>query len=165
MPPTSETWFDAIAKVASTIEGIRAVFAGGRTDLSELEEVGTAVQPMIDEELMEAPAAVLSFGGGPVVLSGQWLDQKWALDLGIWIDREPIGTSYALAVSFIDKVLAAFPPHAKAFELDPRLQHVIPMSIDDIRPRTWPEGSARQFIVLPVTLEARVAHGANVQPS
>lgn len=166
MPPDSVTWFDAIAAVAATINGIvTPAFGAGSTDLTAIQEDGApAVQPMIDEELMLAPAAVLSYSGAPITHSGQWQDQKHQVDLGIWIDREPIATSYSMAIGFIDKVLAAFPLHAKAFSLHPNLQHVLVMNIGAITPRAWPERSPRQYLVVPVQLEARVAHGVEMRP-
>jgi hypothetical protein len=163
---TSETWFDAIAAVAAGIEGIATgAFGAGTTDLSSIQTDGSpAVQPMIDEELMIAPAAVLAYAGGPVTHSGQWQDQKHQLELSIWVDREPIAASYAMAIGFVAKVLAAFPQHAKAYSLHPALQHVLVMNLGAITPRAWPENSPRQFLVLPVSLEARVAHGVEMRP-
>lgn len=152
-----ENWFDAVAKTASEIEGIVATFAGGQGGQ------GVDVQPMIDEELLQVPAAVLSYGGASI-LAGQWERQDHDLTLTIWVPREPIRESYAAAVAFVDKVMDAFPPKAKARLVDARVQHCIVMSIGAITPRTWPDGSANQFITLPVTLQVRVARAAQYQP-
>lgn len=153
---SSTTWFDAVAKTASEIEGITATFAGGKGGQE-------GVQPMIDEALMQAPAAVLSYGGAPV-LAGQWERQDHELTLTIWVEREPVEESYAACIAFIDRVMDAFPPKAKARNVDDRVQHCLVTAIGAVTPRTWPEGSEHQYLTVPVTLEVRVARAAQYQP-
>jgi hypothetical protein len=155
--PDIETWFDAIAKVASGITGIKATFAGGRGGQ------GDVVQPMIDEELMVAPAAVL-FAGDWTVLAGSWEHQTHDLQLLIWIDRDPIATSYAEAVAFRERAMAVFPPHAKAFEVHPALQSVLVTGGGGIDARRWPEGSEREYLVVPVNLEVELRRAAQYLP-
>jgi hypothetical protein len=156
-PEESEQWFDAMAKTGTEVEGIASSFAGGNGGQE-------GVQPMIDEELMQTPAAVWSYGGCDVN-AGQWEQQRHTVEMGIWIDRDPIDTSYRLAIAFIDRVMAAFPPHAKARNAVPRVQSSVITRIGAPVPRTWPEGSERQFIVLPVTFEVRVSGSRNYQPA
>jgi hypothetical protein len=155
----AEVWFDALAAVP--IEGIAATFAGGRAPQIE---GGSVVQPMIDEALEETPAAVYGYGGAEIILAGQWEGAKHSIDLSIWVLRDDIATAYARCISFIDRVGAAFPSRAKAFNQDSRLQSVLITTLGAITPRTWPEGSDRQFLVLPVTLEVQLRQGRNFQP-
>lgn len=147
-PELSEVWFDAIAKVAATIEGVQATFAGGRGGQ------GDQIQPMIDEPLEVTPAVVLGYGGAEV-LAASWEGTKHTIEGAVWIHREPISVGFAEAIAFVERIGAAFPLHAKAFNVESRLQSLILMTIGRITPRTWPEGSDRQFLTLPFTLEAQ----------
>jgi hypothetical protein len=158
MPPEdSELWFDAMAKTGTEVEGIKSSFAGGNGGQE-------GVQPMIDEELMETPAAVWSYGGCEVV-AGQWEAQTHTVEMGIWIPREPIDVAYREAIAFVDRVMAAFPPRAKARLSVPRVQSAVITRIAAPVPRTWPEDSPSQYIVLPVIFEVKVSGYRNYQPA
>lgn len=165
MATGSATWFDAIAAVAGTIDGIAtSVFAAGTTDLSAVAGVMQGVQPMTDEELLDAPAAVLAYGGADITPGDGWQDQIHEVELQIWVDRQPIELAFAQAIGFIEKVTNAFPARAKAFGLHEHLQYVLITRFQPIVPRNWPEGSERQFLVLPISLQCRVAVPIRHQP-
>lgn len=162
IPNDAEVWFDAVAKVAADIAGVKAVFAGGRADL-DVAEGRPRIQPMIDEELMVSPAAVL-YAGDWEVVAGSWEKQKHQVQLLIWIEQNPVATSYAEAVAFRQRALEAFPAHAKAYEHLPELSSVLITGGGGIEPRVWPEGSERNFLVVPINLEVEIRRGAQYQP-
>jgi hypothetical protein len=162
VPHDVEVWFDSVAKVAADIEGIKAVFAGGRGEI----DVATGrprIQPMIDEELLVTPAAVL-FAGDWEVVAGSWEIQKHQVELLIWIEGKPVGTSYADAIAFRGRALDAFPPHAKAYEHLPELSSVLITGGGGIESRVWPEGSERSFLVVPIRLEVELRRARQYLP-
>lgn len=162
VPNDAEVWFDAVAKVAATIEGVRAVFAGGRGDLTTPDDT-PRIQPMIDETLMVSPAAVL-YAGEWEVIPGSWEQQKHQVELTIWLEQHPIGSAYAEAIAFRQRVLDAFPPHAKAYEHLAELSSVLITGGRGIEPRVWPEGSDRNYLTVPVALEVELRRAAQYQP-
>lgn len=162
VPADIEVWTDAIAKIAGNIPGIQAVFSGGRGEIAS-DPGNPRIQPMIDEELLVTPAAVL-YAGDWEVTAGSWEHQKHELELLIWCDQEPIATSYAEAIAWPERVMSVFPARAKAFEVSPILQSVLVTGGGGIESRVWPEGSDRHFLVRSVSLEVELRRGAQYQP-
>lgn len=141
-PQTSEQWFDAIAKVGASIPGIAGsgVYAAGTGGQD-------GVQPMIEDLAFSGlPAFVLSLGPATVT-PGSWEKQRYTIDAGIWVEREPLGERYAQLIGFIDLVMDTFPAKAKP--------HV---SIDSClvtgftRPRAI-DWNVNKYLVLPFTFE------------
>ena len=164
IPNQAEVWFDAVAKVCADIVGVRAVFAGGRGGI-EPASGRPVIQPMIDEELMVTPAAVLYAGDWEVVGSSGQDQVTHELQLLIWIEGQPIGTAYAEAVAFRQRIMAAFPPHMKAYEHVPELQWVKLLGGGGIEARRWPENTERSYLVVPASLEVRVNDSVRYQPA
>ena len=162
VPADIEVWTDAIAKIAGTIPGIKAVFSGGRGGLDPVTDA-PRIQPMINEELLVTPAAVL-YAGDFTVLAGSWEHQTHELQLLIWIEQEPIATSYAEAIAWPERVMSVFPARAKAFEVSEELQSVLVTGGGGIEARNWPEGSDRHYLVRSVSLEVELRRGAQYQP-
>ena len=164
VPNELERMFDAVGKVAGTIAGIQAVFAGGRAGIEPVTGA-PVIQPMIDEELIEenTPAAVL-YHGDWTVLAGSWEQQKHEAQLLLWIPAQPVANAYAEAIAFPWRVMEAFPARAKAFEIDPLLQSVLVTGGGGIEARAWPEGSERRFLVRSVSLELAIRRAAQYQP-
>lgn len=164
VPNELESIFDAIAKVAGTIPGIRSVFSGARAGLAP-EPGAPAIQPMIDEELLDenTPAAVLFAGDGEVI-AGSWEKQKHEAQLLIWVAAHPVATAYAEALAFPWRVMEVFPQRAKAFEISELLQSVLVTGWGGIESRRWPEASEREFLVRSVSLELEIRRAAQYQP-
>lgn len=162
IPAGIETWTDAIARVAGTIPGVKAVFGGGRAGLEPLEG-GVRVQPMINEELLVTPAAVL-FVGDFEVEAGSWEKQRHELQLLLWVEAEPMATAYAEAISWPERVLSVFPGNAKVGAVHEHLQSVLVTGGSGIESRSWPEGSERRYLVRAINLEAELRRPAQYLP-
>lgn len=159
----SEKWFDAVAGIFTPIPELKATFAGGRWAADSDVEAIQAVQPMIDEELLVTPAAVFGYGGGDVITQN-WESTKHTVEAAIWVEKNPIATSYAECIAWIDRIRAAVPEHARAFNEDSRLKSVVLMTFGRITPRTWPEGSEREYLTLPFTLEVQLRQATRFKP-
>lgn len=149
--PTSETWFDAIARVGADIEGIERVYAGGHGESGEPKVV-----PM-DRDLLVAPIIVQGYGGAEIV-PGSWEEQTHDLNCAIWIPAPSnvFGKAHGLAVQMIGRVMDAYPARGKAYELHPNLASAIVTGFEPIEAREWGSGSTRVYVVLPYTIEAVV---------
>ncbi|HYI66380.1 MAG TPA: hypothetical protein VEW95_05615 [Candidatus Limnocylindrales bacterium] len=159
----SELWFDAIGGIFAGIPECKAVFAGGRSAAdSEIEPI-QSVQSMIDEPLLAAPAIVLGYGGGEVI-TNNWEGTKHTIEGAVWIDKEPVQTSFAECIAWIDRIQVAIPPRGRAFNQDERLKSVVLMTFGRITPRTWPEGSDSAYLTLPFTLEAQLRQATRHKP-
>jgi len=159
----AEKWFDAVAGVFADMPGLKATFAGGRWAPDSDVDAINLVQPMIDEELLAAPAAVFGYGGAEV-LTNNWESTKHTIEAAIWIEKHPVATSYAECIAWIDKVRAAVPEHAAAYLQDSRLKSLVLMTFGRITPRTWPEGSDRDYLTLPFTLEVQLRQATRHKP-
>lgn len=153
--PTSETWFDAIASVGATIEGIERVYAGGKGGSGEPKVVPMA------RDLVVAPVLVQGYGGAEIT-PGSWEAQDHTLNCAIWIPApaDTIGKAYSLAVQFVGRVMDAYPARAKAFGLHNDLQSALVTGFDAIDGREWGVQSTRQYIIVPYTIEAVVRRAA-----
>ena len=159
----SEVWFDAVAGIFTPIPELKATFAGGRGAEDSSVAAIQDVQKMIDEELLVTPALVLGYGGAEVITSN-WEGTKHTIEGAVWIEKHPIATSYAECIAWIDRVQQAIPPHAAAYVEDSRLKSVVLMTFGRITPRTWPEGSDRDFLTLPFTLEVQLRQATRHLP-
>jgi hypothetical protein len=162
IPSGIETWVDAIARVAGTIPGVKAVFSGGRGGLT-VEDGDPRIQPMIAEELLVTPAAVI-FVGDFEVEAGSWEKQRHDLQVLLWVPADPIATAYAEAISWPERVLSVFPGSAKVGEVHEHLQSVLVTGGSGIESRTWPEGSERRYLVRAINLEAELRRPAQYLP-
>lgn len=150
-------WFDALGKIALNIEGLKEVHAGGKAAQDP------RVLPMTNS-LEATPAAV--FGLGPAsILAATW--QRWTFDVGmsIWIERDAIEDSYALAIAMHDRVDPAFRAHAQAFLADTALQSVVVTGHDGILGSEWPRNSNRWYLVMPWHLEVKVNRAVTYTPA
>lgn len=158
---TSRTWFDAIAEVGSTIPGIVKVFAGGRG-----EGDNPKVVPM-SNELAKGPVIIQAYGGAEVT-PGSWEEQEHTLNCAIWIPTTAgtLGAAYSLAIEFIGRVMAVYPPRGQAYNRHPQLQSAIVTRFDRIVSQAWGDGAAqRQFVVLPYEIQAIVRRAAAYEPN
>lgn len=163
MSDATEVWFDAVAKVAAGIEGIKGAIAYAAGSGGQ----GATVRP-IPRNLADTPAAVLYYRGGTPVPGGAERI-KHRVQLRIYVPRTDLGDSYGLLVSFPRRVLTAYQARAKAFL---EVASVMVVEFGGIESEEWPprvafeaESSGRWFLVLPVELEVvENYHNATFQP-
>lgn len=144
----TETWFDAVARVAATIEGI----SGGVAYAAGTGGQGSTVKP-IPRSLAETPAAVLYYRGGPIA-NASWERIKHRVQLRIYVPRTDLGDAYGLLMKFPRRVLTAFYPRAAAHGT---LAACLPVEFGAVEQEEWPptqDGSGKWYLVLPVELEA-----------
>lgn len=140
----TETWMDQIGRVAAGISGIKKVYSGGKS-----ASAGTAgVVYSLPAVLPETPAAVLFYGGGQVI-PGMHERHTRDVELAIYVARVKDGDAYALLLPFDERVVAAFAPHAAAYE---SVESCVVTGFKGIEDRDWGE---RSYLVLPVTLEVK----------
>lgn len=155
MTTATTAWFDAVAAIPASVDGIEAVHGAGR----EADPESAVVQPMVDS--IEAQiSAFLGHQGIDPLTHGPWQRQTHNLVLNIWLQRNPIQAQYAKAIDLIDPVMEAFEAHAKGFAVETRLQSVVLKSFEGITAREWPPQSSRWFLVLPWRVEAQVNRAA-----
>lgn len=152
----SEVWFDAVARVAADVVGMKAVFAAATT--SAVTVAKPIVVPMAND-LSQLPAIVLGLGPGEIT-PGSWERQRHEVRGAIWRPREPVGEIYALLVGDLSALLDAFPPHAKGYNVEPSLQSLLLTGHDGVVPAEWPPRSDRWYLTLPFTVEVIVNRAA-----
>lgn len=155
MTTAIETWFDGIGKVALTVSGVKAVFAGGRSGLDP------NVWSIVDEPLLTTPAITLLYGGADIT-PGSWERQRHIINGVVWIERVPIDERQSQVLAMVDALTLAFPPHAKAFNVSAELQSLLLTRIEQQTTAFWGDV---EFLVLPFTLEAVVNRAATYQPA
>jgi hypothetical protein len=158
-PVTSETWFDAIGAIAADIEGIERIYAGGKGGSGEPKVVPMA------RELMVAPVLVQGYGGAEIT-PGSWERQEHTLNCAIWIPApaDVIDKAYSLAIEFVGRVIAAYPPRSRAGSIHPDLQSALVTGFDAIDGREWGTGSTRTYVIVPYTIQAIVQRVATYVP-
>jgi hypothetical protein len=159
MAGESEVWLDAIARVAATIEGIKAAkaYAGGKGGAP-----ATVVKPLPDV-LQETPAALVVMREGEI-LAGTWERQTHTVELQIYFSREDLGDAYGELTKYPARVGMAFEAHSKAF-LASGVQSSIPLNyrIEDVEWPITPEGPWPLYIVLIWDIQVKVNIPRNYQ--
>lgn len=143
-------WFDAVAKVAATIEGIK----GGIAYAAATGGQGASVRP-IPRSLSDTPAAILYYRGGTPFMTGAE-KVKHRVQLRIYVPRTDLGDAYGLLMTYPRKVLTAIYPRMKAFGV---LESLSVLEFGGVETEAWPsrpdsDTPATYYLVLPVELEA-----------
>lgn len=161
---SSLQWFDAIAKTAAEIPGVKHAHGAGTAQLAAGPS-GRTVEPMVDQ-LDELPSVFLGHAGADIPAS-TWSRQTHEVLMTIYLERTPIGVRYADAIAFIDTVVSTFEAHAKAWNADSNgwLQSVVITRFDGIQAAQFPALSNRFFLALPWRLEVKVNRPASYQPA
>lgn len=138
----TETWMDQVARVASGMPGIKKVYSGGKSGSAG---TGGFVYSLPDG-LPETPAAVLFYGGGPVI-AGQWERNHRQVELAIYVKRDKSGDAYAQLLPFDEIALATFAPRAAAYT---SVESCLITAFRGIEDREW---GTTAYLVLPIELE------------
>jgi len=156
----TETWFDAVARVAATVEGIKGAVAyaagtGGQ---------GSAVKP-IPRSLSETPAAVLYYRGTGAIRQSNAQRIEHLVQLRIYVPRSDLGDAYGLLMRFPRRVLDALEARTKAFG---NIEAVTVLSFGAVEQEEWPptqDGTGKWYLVLPAELQAVEYKSASYQPA
>lgn len=148
----TETWFDAVARTAATIEGIK----GGLAYAAGTGGQGVTVRP-IPRSLPDTPAAVLYYRGARVTTGSGLFRLTHTVQLRIYIPRTDLGAAIGELVKYPARVMAAFRVRGQAFGT---ADAVTVNNFLGVETEEWPpraayesESAGKWYLVLPVELE------------
>lgn len=160
-PLEQARWFSAVADVFAQIEGVYRVF-GVKDAAGE-----ATVFPMSTEFPAGSVVGVLGMGGAEVI-AGSWERQTYTLPAAVWIPAtaETLDKAYTLAVAYVDRVMAVFPGHGRAQNVEASIQSLVVTGFDQIESRYVgdPE-TEREYVVLPFSLELVRAVARRYEPA
>jgi hypothetical protein len=153
---------DAIAAIGLDVAGInpQAVYGPG-TDYGQ----ALGVRELPDDISVALPAFVALMGAVSVI-GGPAERQTWALECSVWTGFSPRGVRYRELLELRPLVHAAFRAKAKAGTPDAVLQIVQITELGAIEIRRWTNAEqGTPFLVLPITLEAKVNRLGTLTPA
>jgi len=155
----TETWFDAVARVVATIEGIK----GGIAYAAGTGGQGSTVRA-IPRSLVETPAAVLYYRGTGNVRWASAQRIEHLVQLRIYVPRTDLGDAYGLLMRFPRRVADAIEARSKAYG---NIEVVSLLSFGAVEQEEWPptqDQTGKWYLVLPAELQAVEYKAASYQP-
>jgi hypothetical protein len=145
----TETWFDAVGRVAATIQGIKGAIAYAASTGGQ----GSTVRA-IPRSLADTPAVVLYYRGTNDLRNASWQRVKHNVQLRIYVPRTDLGDGYGTLMTFPRRVMTAFQDRAMAYET---LASALVISFGAVEQEEWPptpDGTGKWYLVLPAEIEA-----------
>lgn len=146
--PATETWYDSVGLVFASVEGIKAVYAGGKGS-----QLGVYSLP---RSLPETPCIVLFYAGGPVI-AGSWERNRRVLEGAVYLSVEDFGDAHGELVKYDERILAATAARGKAFG---SVDSLVVTAFRGIEDRTWStvigadgQPIGKPYLALPFDLE------------